>query len=107
MMGLDQLAQHLSRTARLQRVTEMEVAGYVEEAAATGELLSAPAHLRALVLTSAHPRHPDATSTETSNRLVDLTERLREAQQERARRIEYDTIAKTIGKLPTREKGKE
>ncbi|ORY87526.1 hypothetical protein BCR35DRAFT_302326 [Leucosporidium creatinivorum] len=84
MMGLDQLAQHLSRTARLQRVTEMEVAGYVEEAAAT-----------------------EATSTETSNRLIDLTERLREAQQERARRIEYDTIAKTIGKLPDREKGKE
>lgn len=49
----------------------------------------------------------EATSAETSNRLVDLTERLREAQQERARRIEYDTIAKTISKLPTREKGKE
>lgn len=36
MIGLDQLAQQLSKTSRLQRVTELEVAGYVEEVEATG-----------------------------------------------------------------------
>lgn len=36
-----------------------------------------------------------------------MSEHLVAAQQERARRIEYDVIAKTIGKLPDREKGKE
>lgn len=37
MIGLDKLAEQLSRTARLQRVTEIEVASYVEEAETTGE----------------------------------------------------------------------
>ncbi|GJN91343.1 hypothetical protein Rhopal_004364-T1 [Rhodotorula paludigena] len=40
------------------------------------------------------------------NEVVSL-ERLVAAQQERARRIEYDAIAKTITRLPDREKGKE
>ena len=49
----------------------------------------------------------ERTSEETRQKLVDLRKRLEAAQQERARRIEYDAIAKTIARLPDRQKGKE
>jgi hypothetical protein len=52
-------------------------------------------------------RRAERTSEETRQKLVDLRRRLEAAQQERARRIEYDAIAKTISRLPDRQKGKE
>lgn len=107
MIGLDQLAEQLSRTQRLQRVTEIEVAGYVEEARVTGEFSSRAHHKTYYSPPPALHQIVEATSADTTRRLVDLSERLASAQQERARRIEYDAIAKTIGKLPDRDKGKE
>ena len=50
MIGLDQLAEQLSRTARLQRVTEIEVAGYVEEAEATGQFSAGRTRLAVLLI---------------------------------------------------------
>lgn len=49
----------------------------------------------------------ERASTETSDRLGQLGHKLREAQQERARRIEYDGLAKVIARLPDRHKGLE
>ncbi|GAA5945467.1 hypothetical protein JCM1841_002845, partial [Sporobolomyces salmonicolor] len=84
LVGLDQLEQQLAKTQRVEQVTHWEVQGYHDEA-------------------SAIEQH----STETRQKLVTLGDRLIAAQQDRARRIEYDGLAKTIAKLPDRHKGVE
>ncbi|GAA5902074.1 hypothetical protein JCM5296_006597 [Sporobolomyces johnsonii] len=84
LVGLDQLEQQLAKTQRIEHVTNWEVQGYHDEAAAI-----------------------EQHSTETRQKLVTLGDRLVAAQQERARRIEYDGLAKTIAKLPDRHKGVE
>ncbi|GAA5992351.1 hypothetical protein JCM10908_000439 [Rhodotorula pacifica] len=83
-IGLDQLEQQLGKTKRIEQVTAAEIQEYQREVAAL-----------------------EQTSEETRQTLVDLRRRLEAAQQERARRIEYDGIAKTISRLPDRQKGKE
>lgn len=83
-IGLDQLEQQLAKSRRIDKVTAAEIQEYQQEVAAL-----------------------ERTSEETRQKLVDLRRRLEAAQQERARRIEYDAIAKTIARLPDRQKGKE
>ncbi|GAA5970737.1 hypothetical protein JCM8115_003155 [Rhodotorula mucilaginosa] len=83
-IGLDQLEQQLGKSERIDKVTAAEIQEYQQEVAAL-----------------------ERTSEETRQKLVDLRRRLEAAQQERARRIEYDAIAKTISRLPDRQKGKE
>ncbi|KWU44488.1 hypothetical protein RHOSPDRAFT_34054 [Rhodotorula sp. JG-1b] len=83
-IGLDQLEQQLGKSKRIDKVTAAEIQEYQQEVAAL-----------------------ERTSEETRQKLVDLRKRLEAAQQERARRIEYDAIAKTIARLPDRQKGKE
>ncbi|GAA6002915.1 uncharacterized protein JCM10292_001371 [Rhodotorula paludigena] len=83
-VGLGQLEQLLDKAKRIEQVTAWEVEGYRNEVVSL-----------------------EQSSGETSAKLVSLGERLVAAQQERARRIEYDAIAKTITRLPDREKGKE
>ncbi|GAA5867296.1 hypothetical protein JCM3774_003536 [Rhodotorula dairenensis] len=83
-IGLDQLEQQLGKTKRIEQVTAAEILEYRQQVAAL-----------------------EQTSEETRQKLVDLRTRLEAAQQERARRIEYDAIAKTISRLPDRQKGKE
>ncbi|GAA6034539.1 hypothetical protein JCM8097_005383 [Rhodosporidiobolus ruineniae] len=84
LIGLDQLAQHLGKAAKVEQVTQWEVESYRADAASL-----------------------EQTSTETRARLSALKTRLADAQQERARRIEYDGLARVIQKLPEREKGQE
>ncbi|GAA5824478.1 hypothetical protein JCM11251_000439 [Rhodosporidiobolus azoricus] len=84
LIGLDQLAQHLGKAERIEQVTGWEVDGFKSEVAAL-----------------------EKSSLETRQRLQSLETRLAQAQQERARRIEYDGLARTIGKLPDRAKGEE
>ncbi|BGP56259.1 hypothetical protein JCM8202_001421 [Rhodotorula sphaerocarpa] len=83
-IGLDQLEHQLGKTRRIDLASQTEIAQY-----------------RAQVAQLEH------TSEETRHRLVALRQRLEAAQQERARRIEYDAIAKTISQLPDRQKGQE
>ncbi|GAA5916768.1 hypothetical protein JCM6882_003054 [Rhodosporidiobolus microsporus] len=84
LIGLDQLAQHLGKAERIEQVTGWEVEGYRSEVASL-----------------------EHASSETRQRLQSLEARLAQAQQERARRIEYDGLARVIGKLPDRAKGDE
>ncbi|GAA6064713.1 hypothetical protein JCM10212_000827 [Sporobolomyces blumeae] len=81
---LDNLDHHLAKSRRIRDVTQFEVDHYQAEQAAI-----------------------EKSSRETRVRIEALSNRLVEAQQERARRIEYDALAKTIAKLPDREKGTE
>ncbi|KDE06092.1 hypothetical protein MVLG_03511 [Microbotryum lychnidis-dioicae p1A1 Lamole] len=84
LIGLDQLSQQLVKPKRIRKVTQIEVSGYQDDA---------------LVL--------ERTARETIQSIEALRTRLALAQQERARRIEYDAIARTIKKLPDRAKGSE
>ncbi|GAA6018260.1 hypothetical protein JCM10207_002889 [Rhodosporidiobolus poonsookiae] len=84
LISLDQLAQHLAKAERIEQVAGWEVDEYRSQAA-----------------------HLEESSSETRQKLLTLEDRLVQAQQERARRIEYDGLAKTIGKLPDRTKGQE
>ncbi|KAK4054601.1 hypothetical protein OIO90_003413 [Microbotryomycetes sp. JL221] len=82
--SLEHLTAQLARTKRLRHVTEVEVKGYVEEAAQS-----------------------DAGSAHATERIALLKAELTSAQRERARRVEYDALARTINSLPSREKGLE
>ncbi|GAA5979721.1 hypothetical protein JCM11641_004064 [Rhodosporidiobolus odoratus] len=84
LIALDQLAQHLAKQTRLDHVTQLEVDQYRRDALALSQ-----------------------QSDETLLKLSSLKERLERAKQERARRIEYDALAKGIAKLPDRAKGEE
>ncbi|BGP49184.1 hypothetical protein JCM10450v2_005067 [Rhodotorula kratochvilovae] len=78
-VALDQLAQLLDRANRIAQVTGWEIDSYRAEVG----------------------------SLETSAKLGELGDKLRSAQQERARRIEYDGLARVIARLPDRQKGHE
>ncbi|SCV70043.1 BQ2448_1437 [Microbotryum intermedium] len=84
LIGLDHLSQQLVKPKRIRRVTQVEVLGYQDDALAL-----------------------ERTAEETIRSIQALRERLALAQQERARRIEYDALARTIKKLPDRAKGSE
>ncbi|SCZ90293.1 BZ3500_MvSof-1268-A1-R1_Chr9g10780 [Microbotryum saponariae] len=84
LIGLDQLSQQLAKPKRIRTVTRIEVSGYQDDALAL-----------------------ERTARETIQSIEALRTRLGLAQQERARRIEYDAIARTIKKLPDRAKGSE
>ncbi|GAA5853005.1 hypothetical protein JCM8547_004766 [Rhodosporidiobolus lusitaniae] len=84
LVGLDQLAQHLGRAEKVEQVTQWEVDEYRQEASSL-----------------------EQQSTDTRLRLHVLEEKLDSAKKERARRIEYDGLARGIGKVPDRSKGQE
>ncbi|GAA6014527.1 hypothetical protein JCM11491_004526 [Sporobolomyces phaffii] len=81
---LSQLSTHLTKSSRIRQVTAYEVAQYRTE-----------------------QQEIDEQSDATRVKIEALKRRLAEAQQERSRRIEYDSKAKIILKLPDRAKGKE
>ncbi|BGO99588.1 hypothetical protein RTBOTA2_003405 [Rhodotorula toruloides] len=83
-VALDQLAQQLAKSRRIEQVAAWEIDSYRQEVATL-----------------------EQSSEETRQKLAALGEKLTSAQQERARRIEYDGIAKTIARLPDRQKGQE
>ncbi|BGP17087.1 hypothetical protein JCM10213_006883 [Rhodosporidiobolus nylandii] len=84
LIGLDQLKQHLAKKDRVEAVAAWEVDEYRRDAAAL-----------------------ETSSLETRSKLTELEARLQRAQQDRARRIEYDAKAREIAKVVTREKGEE
>ncbi|GAA6052104.1 hypothetical protein JCM3770_006633 [Rhodotorula araucariae] len=83
-VALDQLGELLGKADRIAQVTGWEIDSYRAE---VGSL--------------------ERTSAETSAKLGELRDKLRAAQQERARRIEYDALARVIVRLPDRQKGHE
>lgn len=101
MLTLDQLRLHLSKANTLRRVTELEVSGYEREALAIGESLAYSTRGWKLMLGA------EGEQQETKEKLTALAERLTDAQRDRARTIQYDAIAKSIGKLPARSQGLE
>lgn len=112
MTSLEQLSQQLSRTTRLQRVTKLEIQGYEHDSAQIGQFCIPwirHIYLQFHALIPYHHRDfiAESSSVEISDKITALKSRLVDAQQERARRIEYDQLAKSIGKLPDRTKGTE
>ncbi|GAA5847492.1 hypothetical protein JCM9279_000510 [Rhodotorula babjevae] len=83
-VALSQFAHSLARADHIAAVTASEVSSYRLEAATLAR-----------------------TGDDTSSALGHLGEQLRAAQQERARRIEYDARARVIQRLPDRHKGLE
>ncbi|KAK4699030.1 THO complex subunit 7, partial [Phenoliferia sp. Uapishka_3] len=83
-VGLDQFTMQLLKNQRIEQITEVEVAHYEKEA-----------------------QDIESTHTQMMDKLSDLNAKLVLAQRDRGRTIEYDMIAKDIGKLPDRAQGLE
>ena len=83
-VALSQFAHSLARADHIAAVTASEVSSYRLEAA-----------------------NLSTTADDTSSALGDLGDQLARAQRERARRIEYDALARVIQRLPDRHKGLE
>ncbi|KAM0789421.1 hypothetical protein ACM66B_000246 [Microbotryomycetes sp. NB124-2] len=82
--SLEHLAAQLANVNRLEHVTATEITRYTREA-----------------------HHFDEASARANQKIKDLKAQLAEAEQERARRIQYDAMARRIATLPDREKGAE
>ncbi|KAK4054278.1 hypothetical protein OIV83_001304 [Microbotryomycetes sp. JL201] len=82
--SLEHLAAQLAKITRLEHVTAAEMRHYRDEA-----------------------EHYDAASAEVTRKIHELKAQLAEAEQDRARRIEYDAMSRKISALPDREKGAE
>ncbi|KAM0746271.1 hypothetical protein T439DRAFT_329983 [Meredithblackwellia eburnea MCA 4105] len=81
-LSLEQLATGLAKTSRIQQVTEMEVLTYQREALSI-----------------------EQQQEETTAKIEQLKMQLELAQRDRARRIQYDQMAREIRKMPDREQG--
>ncbi|KAL8292105.1 hypothetical protein RQP46_001571 [Phenoliferia psychrophenolica] len=81
-VGLDQLTLQLVKTQRIDSMTATEVANYEREAQSI-----------------------EQTHAQTTEKLSSLSATLMLAQRDRGRTIEYDLIAKDVGKLPDRAQG--